>query len=83
VYADAAAEPRDVAVLAGDFNLRAGRSATLAELRAWGFSHPGPGIDHVLVRGGEPAPLEVWPNERRTRDGVLLSDHAPVEVQVR
>lgn len=35
------------------------------------------------VRGGEPSPLEVWPAERRAVDGVLLSDHAPVEVEIR
>jgi endonuclease/exonuclease/phosphatase family metal-dependent hydrolase len=83
VFADAAAEPGDVCVLAGDFNVRGERSATLAELRAWGFSLPGPGVDHVLVRGGEPAPLDVWPAERRAVDGLLLSDHAPVEVEIR
>jgi endonuclease/exonuclease/phosphatase family metal-dependent hydrolase len=83
VFTDAAAEPGDICVLAGDFNLRAERSASLAELRAWGFSLPGPGVDHVLVRGGEPSPLEVWAAERRTVDGLVLSDHAPVEVAIR
>lgn len=63
------------AVLAGDFNLRA------AHLRALeGWSACGPGIDHVLVRGLEVSPLHVWPRERRVQNGVVLSDHAPVEV---
>jgi endonuclease/exonuclease/phosphatase family metal-dependent hydrolase len=62
-----------VTILAGDFNLR----PTLP-----GFSPPGPGIDHVLVRGAPAGPLEVWPVERRTVGGRILSDHAPVEVRV-
>jgi endonuclease/exonuclease/phosphatase family metal-dependent hydrolase len=82
---------RDVAfgdepiVLAGDFNLRAGASRALAALTGsdWGFSAPGPAIDHILVRGLEVGALVVWPDEQRVHDGVLLSDHAPVEVEVR
>jgi endonuclease/exonuclease/phosphatase family metal-dependent hydrolase len=62
-----------VTVLAGDFNLR----PTLP-----GFSPPGPGIDHVFVRGAPAGTLEVWPAERRTVNGRVLSDHAPVEVTV-
>ena len=62
-----------VAILAGDFNLR-------PELD--GFVAAGPGIDHVLVRGAPAGPLEVWPVERRTVAGRVLSDHAPVEVTV-
>jgi endonuclease/exonuclease/phosphatase family metal-dependent hydrolase len=62
-----------VTILAGDFNFR-----PLIE----GFSAPGPGIDHVLVRGAEAEPLLVWPPERRTIGGRMLSDHAPVELRV-
>jgi len=40
------------------------------------------GIDHILVRGAKASPLRVWPDERRTRDGMLLSDHPPVELDV-
>lgn len=80
VFLDATAAPGDIAVLAGDFNLRRGRA--LDELAAWGFSRPGPGIDHVLVRGAEAAPADVWPEERRRIGGLLVSDHAPVEVTV-
>jgi endonuclease/exonuclease/phosphatase family metal-dependent hydrolase len=65
------------AVLAGDFNLRAEH---LQELEGW--SARGPGIDHVLVRGLDATPLEVWPRERRLHNGVVLSDHAPVEVSL-
>lgn len=71
-------------VIAGDFNLRAGGSQALAELTGpeWGFSAPGPGIDHVLVRGAEAGPIRVWPDEQRAHGDVLLSDHAPVEVEI-
>ena len=64
-------------VLAGDFNLRAEH---LQELPGW--SALGPGIDHVLVRGLAASPLAVWPLERRRQSGLVLSDHAPVEVTV-
>jgi endonuclease/exonuclease/phosphatase family metal-dependent hydrolase len=60
-------------VLAGDFN---------ASLTLPGFSSPHGGIDDVLVRGAEASPLHVWPVERRRQNGVLLSDHAPVELTV-
>lgn len=84
VFADALARPTEPCVLAGDFNVYASRSWTLAELVEpdWGFSAPGPGIDHVLVRGAPSGPVETWSDERRRRDGLLLSDHAPVEVRV-
>lgn len=63
-----------VTILAGDFNSRPdlpGYSAPAAE-----------GIDHVLVRGASAGPPVVWPAERRTVGGRLLSDHPPVEVTV-
>jgi endonuclease/exonuclease/phosphatase family metal-dependent hydrolase len=68
-------------VLAGDFNLTAA-SAGLRELVAAGYSPPGPGIDHVLVKGAAATELEVWPVERRTADGRVLSDHPPVELRM-
>jgi endonuclease/exonuclease/phosphatase family metal-dependent hydrolase len=84
-FADALAAPDEVCVFAGDFNVTAERSLTLAELASpeWGFSRPGEGIDHVLVRGAEASPPERWPIPRRRVDGVVVSDHAPVEVSVR
>jgi len=63
----------EVEILAGDFNLRP---------RLDGFPPPGPGIDHVLVRGAPAGPIEQWPIERRTLNGRVLSDHAPVEIHV-
>jgi endonuclease/exonuclease/phosphatase family metal-dependent hydrolase len=82
VFVDAVAAPGDIAVLAGDLNLRQGRSQALAELAEWGFSEPGRGIDHVLVRGAVAAREEVWPEGRRRIGGALVSDHAPVEVSI-
>jgi endonuclease/exonuclease/phosphatase family metal-dependent hydrolase len=70
------AEDDEPVVLAGDFN-------AAADLRHLGFGESGPGIDHVIVRGDDPSPLHVWPVERRTLDGTLLSDHAPVERSLR
>jgi endonuclease/exonuclease/phosphatase family metal-dependent hydrolase len=84
VFADALARPSEPCVLAGDFNVDAARSWTLADLAGpeWGFSAPGPGVDHVLVRGAPAGPVERWERERRLRDGLLLSDHAPVELRL-
>lgn len=77
------ASPQDIVVLAGDFNV-VGDAPSLSRLTDddWGFSEPGPGIDHVLVRGAVASDLRVWSDEQRTWDGVLLSDHAPVEVEI-
>jgi endonuclease/exonuclease/phosphatase family metal-dependent hydrolase len=85
VFADGLAEPGDVVVLAGDFNVPAGRSATQAQLSGekWGFSPPhAEGIDQILVRGASVESLERWPKERREVDGRILSDHTPVEARV-
>jgi endonuclease/exonuclease/phosphatase family metal-dependent hydrolase len=60
-------------VLAGDFN---------ASLELAGFSAPHGGIDDIFVRGAEATSLHVWPEERRRQNGVVLSDHAPVELTV-
>ena len=84
-FADAVAEPDDIVVLAGDFNTSYLRSRTLDDLCGpeWGFSPAGPAIDHILVRGAEAAPVHRWPDARRERSpGELLSDHAPVEVEI-
>ena len=83
-FADALAGPDEVCVLAGDFNITAERSLTLAELTGpeWGFSGPGEGIDHVLVRGAEASRPERWPIAKRRIDGVVVSDHSPVQVTI-
>jgi endonuclease/exonuclease/phosphatase family metal-dependent hydrolase len=82
-FAVSTAEPGDVVVLAGDFNVTFLRSRTLRELTAHrGFSAAGPGIDHVLVQHAAVTPVHRWPDDRRELGGVLLSDHAPVEVEI-
>ncbi len=83
-FAVSEAQPEDVVVLAGDFNVRPAESSTLRELSGeeWGFSPSGPGIDHILVRGATATPLRSWPAERRVHEDRLLSDHAPVELEI-
>jgi endonuclease/exonuclease/phosphatase family metal-dependent hydrolase len=84
-FVDGFAEPQEPVLLCGDFNLSVRNSRTLAELmtREWGFSGATPsGIDHVLVRGLHAGAPIVWPRRRRTAGGRVLSDHAPVEVEV-
>lgn len=83
-FAMSKAVPGDVVVLAGDFNVRAARSRTLADLTGaeWSFSAPGRGIDHILVHGAESTPLRRWPDEQRLHGDRLLSDHAPVEIDI-
>ena len=79
------AQPEDIVVLAGDFNVPAARSATQTELTGeeWGFSLPlGDGIDQILVRGVALEALERWPRERRRLAGRVLSDHTPVEARL-
>jgi endonuclease/exonuclease/phosphatase family metal-dependent hydrolase len=66
----------DIVVIGGDFNVGEGR----ATIRGW--SAPGQAIDHILVRGARPTALRVWPDERRRAAGMLLSDHAPVELDL-
>ena len=73
-FAERVATPGDVVVLAGDFN------ATDPGLH--GYSSPGGGIDHVLVRGARVGPVVAWPRERRVQNGVVLSDHPVVEARV-
>ena len=82
VYVDGLARAGEPVVVAGDFNVTAERSRTLSDVAGeeWGFSAAGPGIDHVLVRG-----LDVIAGPRtleHTLDGVVISDHAPVELEV-
>lgn len=79
------ARPDDVVVLAGDFNVTLEQSQTLRDLVGpeWGFTNAGDGIDHILVRGAEVTTTRTWSQSDRRRGGRLLSDHAPVEVELR
>jgi len=84
-FADGLAEPGDVVVLAGDFNVPPSRSVTQAELidGEWGFAAVAvDGIDRVLVRGSPLDGAVRWPPERRRADGRLLSDHTPVDARI-
>jgi endonuclease/exonuclease/phosphatase family metal-dependent hydrolase len=83
-FASSFAEPDDVLILAGDFNVPAARSRTLRDLTGpeWGFSAAGPGIDHILVRGADVTAVRRWPDAQRARGDRLLSDHAPVELEI-
>jgi endonuclease/exonuclease/phosphatase family metal-dependent hydrolase len=71
----------DLCILAGDLNVDTARSQVFGRLA--GFSAPGPGVDHILVRGAEVAHFERWARERRRLQGLVLSDHAPVEARIR
>jgi len=73
-FAEAHAAPGDTVVLAGDLNILAPRLD--------GYSAAGPGIDHIVVRGAGTGELVVWPEARRRQNGVVLSDHPPVELRV-
>jgi endonuclease/exonuclease/phosphatase family metal-dependent hydrolase len=77
----AIAQPGEMEILGGDFNLLAA-SGAVRLLQEKGFSGPGPGIDHVLVRGAGGSEPYRWPDERRRLHGALASDHSPLEVQV-
>ena len=79
--AEELARENEPIVLAGDFNLTAA-SGGMQDLVAAGYSPAGPGIDHVLVMGAPASTLAVWPVERRTVEGRVLSDHPPVELYV-
>jgi len=71
------AQPGDTVVIAGDFNALAAHWVLEG-----GYSEPGPGIDHIAVRGAVPSPIHVWPDERHLVKGMLLSDHPPIELEL-
>jgi len=73
-FAESRARVGEALVVVGDLNLD--------DPALGGFSAPGPGIDHVLVRGAPASPLVVWEEERHVQNGVVLSDHPPVELLV-
>lgn len=73
-FAEGVARPGEVVVIAGDFNVR----RPVLD----GYTAGGDGIDHVLVRGATAQNPLTWPVERRRHNGLVLSDHAPVELTV-
>jgi endonuclease/exonuclease/phosphatase family metal-dependent hydrolase len=85
VFVDGLAKPDEPVLLCGDFNVTLRSSRTLRDLTGpeWGFQGGTPaGIDHVLARGLRPGRPVGWERQRRTHEGRLLSDHAPVEVEL-
>jgi len=85
VFVDGLAAPAEPVLLCGDFNVSVRTSRTLADLTGpeWGFTGATPtGIDHILVRALTAEPPQRWDADRRLHKGRLLSDHAPVEVNV-
>jgi endonuclease/exonuclease/phosphatase family metal-dependent hydrolase len=85
-FVDRQAEVEEVVIFAGDFNLTREQSRTIAALLdappEMRWSAGGPDIDHVLVRGAKATAVRVWSDDDRRRDGKLLSDHAPVELEL-
>ena len=74
-FAEAASRPGETLVLAGDFNR--------LDVRLDNYSAASTGVvDHILVSGASGSAPVVWPRERRELDGVVLSDHAPVDVTI-
>jgi endonuclease/exonuclease/phosphatase family metal-dependent hydrolase len=73
-------------IVGGDFNVLSEASTTVQELvnapieSRW--RHAGTGIDQFLMRRAIATSTQVWPEERRMLNGKLLSDHAPVEIDV-
>ncbi len=84
-FVDRASEMDEVVILAGDFNTTLEESETLRELTTRPddpYSATGPRIDHILVRGAVPSGVRVWSDDDRRLGEKLLSDHAPVELEV-
>ena len=73
-FVERLARPGEATVVAGDFNV--------ADPLLEGFSAPLEGIDDVLVRNASIRERMVWPRELRMQDGVVLSDHAPLDCLV-
>jgi endonuclease/exonuclease/phosphatase family metal-dependent hydrolase len=85
-FVDRAAEIEEVVIMAGDFNITREASLTIKGLmeapaeERW--THSGLQIDHVLVRGAVAKSVRVWHDSEREYEGKLLSDHAPVDVEL-
>jgi endonuclease/exonuclease/phosphatase family metal-dependent hydrolase len=80
------AEIEETLIVAGDFNLTSEQSETIQALMTappeerW--TDAGPQIDHILIRGAVAVSVRGWPDAEREYKGRLLSDHAPVEVEL-
>jgi endonuclease/exonuclease/phosphatase family metal-dependent hydrolase len=74
LFVEGVARSREPIVIAGDFNLRRPKLP--------GYTEGSDGIDHILVRGAKTSDPFVWPFEKRTHHGLVLSDHAPVDLRL-
>jgi endonuclease/exonuclease/phosphatase family metal-dependent hydrolase len=85
-YVIRCSELEESLIVGGDFNITAEASPTIQELltapRESRWNQAGPGIDQFLLRRAIATGVRVWPDEERTYEGKLLSDHAPVEIEV-
>jgi endonuclease/exonuclease/phosphatase family metal-dependent hydrolase len=79
-------ELEEALIVGGDFNVMPEASTTVQELvtapieSRW--RRAGTGIDQFLLRRAIATSLHIWPDEQRVLNGKLLSDHAPVEIEV-
>jgi endonuclease/exonuclease/phosphatase family metal-dependent hydrolase len=79
-------ELEEALIVLGDFNIPRAQSAAIGELMnalpedRWMTS--GPQVDFVLLRRAINTSVRVWPDEERAYDGVLLSNHPPVEATI-
>lgn len=73
-FLDGRAAAGEALVIAGDLNL------VRPVLEGWSAPAEPPAIDHVLVRGRAAGLPFAWPVARRMHNGLVLSDHPPVEL---
>jgi endonuclease/exonuclease/phosphatase family metal-dependent hydrolase len=85
-FIDRQAETEETIVVAGDFNIPLAESSVLQELTTRldeRFAAVSQGAAQILVQGRITlSGLRVWPKDERMLGDRLLSDHAPVEVDV-
>jgi endonuclease/exonuclease/phosphatase family metal-dependent hydrolase len=80
------AEVEEAVIVAGDFNVTREQSETIKHLESlppesrWASS--GYHVDHVMLRQTAATAARVWAKEERTRGGVVLSDHYPIEIEL-
>jgi hypothetical protein len=83
-FVDRASDLEEIVVVAGHFNTTFAQSETLQWLMAretdrYTATEP---LSDVLVREGRAADARAWSDDERSYDGKLLSEHAPVELQL-
>jgi len=85
-FVDRRAEVEEAIIVAGDFNITRDQSETIRYLEGlppesrWASS--GYHVDHVMLRQTAASAARVWAREERIHNGVLLSDHYPIEIEI-